>query len=112
MLSAIGEQRRKNINRKQETPKKKRALLARPHSRKFIKMAQIAIAVLAHIGHCEVVGEKKIDQTAESEPDQRADCKAGIARGFDEERAASDDCADSACNCVNRQGESQQKCEQ
>ncbi len=107
MFVPIGEQRRKNVNRKQETPEQQRALLPCPDGRELEEGRQRAIAVLHHIGHGEIVGEEKVSEAAEAQPDQHANRHAGVARALDQQRLASDDGGDAAAKRV----DSAQKCQ-
>ena len=91
MFAAVGKQNRKNINRQQKAPEKQRALLPRPDRREFKKRRESAVAVLHHVSHGEVVGQKKIRQAAEPQPDKHANRHARMARALDQQRTPRDD---------------------
>ncbi len=61
MLSAIGEQNREHVNRKQEAPKKERAFLSGPEGRNLVERRKVAVTVRRHVGDGVVVREKQVD---------------------------------------------------
>ena len=109
MLAAIGEQNGKDVNRKQEAPEKQRALLPRPDSRELEKCRQRAVAVLDDVGHGEIVGQEKIGEAAEAQPDEHAYGHAGIARAFDQQRTARNDGRDAATKGIKSAEEGQKQ---
>src|SRR5258708_23812021 len=87
MLSAVGKEDRKHINRKQKAPEEQRTFLARPKRRKFVIGGKGSIAVGGDIGQRIIVGEKQVPQAGDSNPNESANCEAGIPCGFNQERS-------------------------
>ena len=57
------------------------------------------------IGHRKIVGEEQVHQAGGAQPDQNANGESGIARGFDQKRAARDDGRNSTADRINGETE-------
>src|SRR5690348_6869 len=109
MLGAVGEENREDINREREAPEKQRALLSRPDGRELEKRRERAVAVLHDVSHGEIVGEEKISEAAEAQPDEHANGHAGVACALDQQRTARDDRGDAAAESIKSAKECQQQ---
>src|ERR1700721_4610458 len=94
---SVGDQYRKNVNRKQKAPEKQRAFLASPQSSNFIKRGEGAIAMGDDVGCGKIIAEEKIFETEGSNKNQATGGDSRLPRTFNEQRMARDDRGNSAC---------------
>src|SRR6185437_14139373 len=102
ILLAIREERDESPYGEQPAPKKERAFLSRPERSQFVPAREGAVAVFDDVSEREIILEEGDDQASYGQRDQKKNGHSGVARAFNEQRAAranADDAADERISC-------------